>query len=92
MKQEKFETLHPIPGKTNKKIDAEKYQYIKQHILAILSENEFTHTDLMEELYKRIHHEFVGGVQWYGEIVKLDLEARKMIFRTKEKPEKYRIM
>jgi hypothetical protein len=46
----------------------------------------------MEELYKRIHHEFVGGVQWYGEIVKLDLEARKMIFRTKEKPEKYRIM
>jgi hypothetical protein len=87
MKLEKFETLHPIPGKTNKKIDAQKYQYIKQHIIAILSENAFTHTDLMEELYKRIHHEFDGGVQWYGEIVKLDLEARKLIFRTSEKPE-----
>ncbi len=92
MKLEKFETLHPISGKINKKIDVEKYQYIKQHILAILSENTFTHTDLMEELYKRVHHEFDGGVQWYGEIVKLDLEARKLIFRKKEKPEKYSLL
>lgn len=92
MKPEKFDTLHPIPVKINRKIDAKKYQYIKQHIIAILAEKEFTHTDLMEELYKRIQHEFVGGVQWYGEIVKLDLEARKMIIRTKEKPEKYKLV
>jgi len=44
----------------------------------------------MEELYNRVKDNFKGGVQWYGETIKLDLEARKLIERTKTKPEKYR--
>jgi hypothetical protein len=43
----------------------------------------------MEALYQRIGKTFDGGVQWYGETVKLDLEARKIIGRTKTKPERY---
>ncbi|MBK6634890.1 MAG: hypothetical protein IPG38_11780 [Chitinophagaceae bacterium] len=45
----------------------------------------------MEELYRRIKDNFEGGVQWYGETVKLDLEARNLIERTKTKPEKYKL-
>jgi hypothetical protein len=47
--------------------------------LAILSEDEFTHTELMEELYARVKDTSEGSVQWYGESVKLDMEARQLI-------------
>lgn len=86
---EKIQTLHPVPGKVNKKIATNKYELVKKHLLAILAKEEPTHLELMEALYQRIGKTFDGGVQWYGEIVKLDLEARKMIGRTKTKPEKY---
>ncbi len=45
----------------------------------------------MEELISRVKDDFEGGVQWYGETVKLDLEARQIIERTKSKPEKYKL-
>lgn len=91
MKQDKFQTLHPTPGKTNKNIAPEKYGFIKEHIIAILSESALSHTELMEKLYARIKDNFDGGIQWYGEVVKLDLEARGIIERTKTKPEKYKL-
>jgi hypothetical protein len=87
---EYIQTLHPIAGKTNKRIVLEKYEFIKQHLVAILQEGtHLTHTELMEELYARVNTTFVGGVQWYGETVKLDLEARKIIGRLSGKPERY---
>jgi hypothetical protein len=89
--ESKIQTLHPIAGKTNKKISLVKYEFIKMQLLAILSDKEPTHTELMEELYARVKNNFEGGVQWYGETVKLDLEARFLIERTKEKPEKYKL-
>jgi hypothetical protein len=85
------QTLHPNPEKTNKRILTTKYEFIKGHLLKILQNKELTHTELMEELYAQVNGVFEGGVQWYGETVKLDLEARQMIERTKSKPEKYRI-
>ena len=91
MKSESIQTLHPQPGKTNKKISLDKYSFIRENILSILSNAELTHTELMEELYARIKDDFEGGVQWYGETVKLDLEARKLIKRTNTKPEKYKL-
>jgi hypothetical protein len=92
MKEEQIQTLHPQPGKKNKRISLQKYNVIRQNILAILSHGELTHTELMEELYDYVKDFFEGGVQWYGETVKLDLEARKIIERTDTKPEKYRIV
>jgi len=89
MKEEKIQTLHPLPGKTNKSISTEKYIFIKKHLLAVLAKKELTHTELMEALYQKVKDDFTGGVQWYGETVKLDLEARKIIVRTRTKPEKY---
>jgi hypothetical protein len=91
MKDEKIQTLHPNSSKTNKRISLVKYTIIRDKILEILEGKEVTHTELMEELYVRIKDSFEGGVQWYGETVKLDLEARDLIERIKTKPEKYRL-
>lgn len=92
MKEEKIQTLHPQPGKTNKNISLKKYEVIKDHLLAILAQEEPNHTELMEKLYQRLKDSFEGGVQWYGETVKLDLEARGIIGRTNSKPERYRLL
>lgn len=92
MKGEQIQTLHPQAGKTNKRISLEKYLIIKENILSILSETQLTHTELMERLYENINDIFEGGVQWYGETVKLDLEARGIVERTGSKPEKYRLL
>jgi hypothetical protein len=91
MKTETIQTLHPLPGKTNKRISQEKYNLVKENLLSILKGFELTHTELMEKLYANIKDSFEGGVQWYGETVKLDLEARKIIERTGTKPDKYRL-
>lgn len=91
MKEEQIQTLHPQPGKVNKCIALKKYNTISENILAILTKKELTHTELMEKLYSNVKDSFEGGVQWYGETVKLDLEARGIIERTNSKPEKYRL-
>jgi hypothetical protein len=89
MRTELIQTLHPQAGKANKKISLEKYNFIRDHLLSILARLEPTHTELMEELYQRVKDNFDGGVQWYGETVKLDLEAWNLIARTQTKPERY---
>lgn len=91
MKEAQIQTLHPQDGKTNKLIALQKYDFIRGHLLQILEGRELTHTELMEVLYDRVKDVFDGGVQWYGETVKLDLEARKLIERTQSKPERYRL-
>lgn len=91
MKGEQIQTLHPQTGKTNKRISLEKYLVIKENILSILSKTELTHTELMEKLYENMKDTFEGGIQWYAETVKLDLEAKGAIERTNSKPEKYRL-
>lgn len=91
MQEERIQTLHPLPGKTNKQISLEKYEDIKKNILGILKGKTLSHTELMERLYQKVKDNFEGNVQWYGETVKLDLEARKMIERTNTKPAKYRL-
>ncbi|WP_379090749.1 DUF6958 family protein [Pedobacter sp. UC225_65] len=92
MKTAVIQTLHPDPSKTNKKIALVKYEQIKTALLSILANGQLTHTDLMEALYQNVKDTFEGGVQWYGETVKLDLEARKMIERTSDKPQQYRLV
>jgi hypothetical protein len=92
MKSKQIHTLHPQAGKTKKLISLEKYLVIKENILSVLSKTEPTHTELMEAIYDNLKDAFEGGIQWYGETVKLDLEARKIIERTGSKPEKYRLL
>jgi Family of unknown function (DUF6958) len=90
MAEEKILTRHPL-GKTGRSIDRHKYEQVKQAILAALQNKELSHTELFDKLNKRLKSKFSGNVSWYGETVKLDLEARKVIQRTSSKPQKYRI-
>ena len=86
---EKILTLHP-QRKSGKSISREKYDQIRAGILAALGRGELTHSELMRRLYERLAKRFEGNTHWYGETVKLDLEARKVIERTDARPQKYR--
>ncbi|RZL51108.1 MAG: hypothetical protein EOP00_00885 [Pedobacter sp.] len=91
MTKETIQTLHPVKDKTNKIIDLEKYIFIRDSLLEILAENEPTHTEMMEMLFEKVKDIFEGGI-WYGETVKLDLEARELIERFGKSPERYRLI
>lgn len=90
MKKEKILTKHPY-GKTGRNIDLEKYETLKAAILAALRKKELTHTELFAVLNSRLAGKFDGNVSWFGETVKLDLEARGTIERTDAKPARYRL-
>src|SRR6476619_3915834 len=90
MTDEKILTKHPL-GKTGKNIDRKKYDTLKKAILSALRKNDLTHTELFSRLNKSLKGKFVGNISWYGETVKLDLEAREIIERTASKPQKYRL-
>lgn len=87
---EKIMTCHPF-GKSGKNIDKEIYETVKDALITILRSKELTHTDLLDQLNQRLKNKFDGNIGWYGETVKLDLEARKIIERTDSKPQKYKL-
>ena len=90
MAEEKILTKHPL-GKSGKNIDKRKYETLKKTVLSALRGKQLTHTELFKQLNKSLKGKFSGNISWYGETVKLDLEARKMIERTSAKPQKYRL-
>jgi hypothetical protein len=90
MAEEKILTKHPL-GKSGKNISKQKYQTLKKAILSALRNKELTHPELFNQLNKSLKSKFSGNISWYGETVKLDLEARKIIERTSSKPQKYRL-
>jgi hypothetical protein len=90
MTEEKILTKHPL-GKSGKNISKQKYEALKKAILSALTNKELTHTELFDQLNKALKSKFSGNVSWYGETVKLDLEARKIIERTSAKAQKYRL-
>jgi Family of unknown function (DUF6958) len=90
MTAEKILTKHPL-GKSGKNISKQKYETLKKAILSALRKNDLTHTELFRQLNKRLKRKFAGNVSWYGETVKLDMEAKKIIERTSSKPQKYRL-
>ena len=90
MTTEKILTKHPL-GKSGKNISKRKYETLQRAILSALQNKELTHTELFDRLNKSLKSKFSGNISWYGETVKLDLEARKIIERTASKPQKYRL-
>lgn len=90
MKDRSILTRHPS-GKQGRKIAKEKYDAVKRAMLAALRSRELTHTELMRALGGKLKGAFDGNVNWYGETVKLDLEARRVVERTETKPQKYRL-
>ena len=91
MADEKILTRHP-QGKSGRNISTASYETLKTAILAALRKKELTHNELFEQLNKNLKGKFSGNISWYGETVKLDLEAKKIIERTGSKPQKYRVL
>ena len=83
-------TKHPR-GKSGKNIARDKYDAVAAAIRAALTGRELTHNELMNRVVDALTGKFEGHISWYAETVKLDLEAREEIERTKAKPEKYRM-
>ena len=90
MAEAKILTKHP-QGKTGRNINREIYETVKATILATLGKKELTHSELFEQLNQKLNGKISGNISWYGETVKLDLEARKIIERTDSKPQRYRV-
>ena len=86
---EKILTRHP-QRKSGRSISREKYDQVRATILQLLGSGELTHTDLMARVAARLRNRFDGNPHWYGETVKLDLEARRIIERTGSRPQRYR--
>jgi len=90
MAEEKILTKHPL-GKRGLSISKQKYEAVKHAMLSALRNRELTHTELTHALIEKLEGKFDGSISWYGETVKLDLEARKAIERTASKPQRYRL-
>ena len=90
MTEEKILTKHPL-GKSGRNISKQKYEAVKQALVAALRNQELTHTELLGRVNKSLKGKFSDNISWYAETVKLDLEARKIMERTSSKPQKYRL-
>jgi len=82
--EQKIQLKHPA-GKKAVSMDKEKYNVIEKSVLSYLqAKGDSTHTELLmavTEDFKKNNTLFKGSVEWHLEWVKLDLEARNVIFR-----------
>jgi len=90
MTEERILTKHPL-DRNGKNISRQKYETLKRAILSALHDKELSHTELFAQLKRSLRGKFSGNISWYGETVKLDLEARRLIERTSSRPQKYRV-
>jgi Family of unknown function (DUF6958) len=90
MAERRILTKHPL-GKSGRSIDRRKYEILKKSIVSVLRNKKLTHTELFDQLHKKLGGKFTGNLGWYAETVKLDLEARKVVERTHSKPQTYRL-
>lgn len=83
----KIQLLHPA-GKHAVKMERAKYEVLKKAILHCLKPEALTHTQLVVAVNSYLEKNKIqcsGSMEWYLESVKLDLEARNIIWRIKEK-------
>ncbi len=84
---------HPDKTKQGVNISKEKYDTIREQIVAALRENgEIVFKELPAIVKKRLKGKFDGSISWYTTVVKLDLEARRIIERAPgSKPQRIRL-
>ncbi len=80
--EEKILTKNPDTAMKGRRIDKAKYDVIRTAILKSLKDGkELTHTQLEKSVRKYLKGKFSGDISWHHQIVKRDLEARKIIKR-----------
>lgn len=85
---DRIQTLHP-KGKSGRSIEKGKYDQIKAALLKVLAGSQLTHSELLSGIESELLGSFDGNASWYAETVKLDLEARGIIGRSDNRPQKY---
>ncbi len=88
--QDKILTKHP-EGKKGVNISKAKYDLVRASVEGSLRKKPLLHNELVAAVKQRLDGKFDGSIPWYTEGVKLDLEARGVIKRTDEKPQRYRL-
>ena len=89
----KILTRHPDPEKKGANISKSKYDIIREGIIEVLGRKQLTATEIFNMLKLDLDGSFDGSITWYGETVKLDLEARKLIERIPgTQPQLYRLL
>ncbi len=90
--EDKILTKHP-EGKSGVSISKEKYDLVRALIIENLQvSGELTYTQLADLLKNELRGKFDGSIPWYVEVVKLDLEARRILARIpRTKPQLYRL-
>jgi len=85
-------TRHPL-GKRGVKIQRAKYEVVRAAIIAALSvRDSLTLMELARAVEDQLHGFFDGSVLWCVTVVKLDMEARRELFRLeKSKPQKIQL-
>jgi hypothetical protein len=91
--EKKILARHPDKTKQGVNISKEKYDIIREQIVNILRENgEVVFKDLPAIVKRKLKGRFDGSISWYTTVVKLDLEARKVIERVPQtKPQRVRL-
>lgn len=91
--EEKFFTKHPDQTKQGVNISKAKYDAVRAEIIAALQNGaELTLKELFAAVGKKLKGKFDGSISWYTTVIKLDLEARKLIERVpKSKPHRVRL-
>lgn len=91
--EKKVLTKHPA-RKHGINISKKKYDLIHKSVVKCLRKKDaLTYTGLTKAVGQDLKARFGGSIQWYVEVVKLDLEARKIIKRIpKSKPQLYRLI
>lgn len=91
--EKKVLTKHPA-RKDGVNISKKKYYAIRKSIVKCLRKKDaLTYTGLAKTVGQDLKARFEGSIQWYVEVVKLDLKARKIIKGIpKSKPQLYRLI
>ena len=59
----------------------QKYDTIRKSILDSLGKNEMSYSNIAQAVKDGLVNSFQGSIEWYVEVVKLDLEEIKLIER-----------
>jgi hypothetical protein len=89
LKIETILTRHPA-RKSGFTINKSKYEEVRLAILnALRGAKPLMHSELDAKVGHLLGANFKGSPSWYTEVVKLDLEARRKVFRSEAKPTVY---
>lgn len=82
----KIDRPRPDADRQGASLDQAKREVIQAAILEVLRRHEkLTYEDLARAVEQKLARKFDGSIRWYVTTVKLDLEARHVIERVKDK-------